>query len=89
MAVAIIGRDAAEEERQGDDELLHGCVSTVLVPARRNVSIHRDAAAAGGGALVSPLSCAKFCGCVHRLAAAMPRYSPAQVRGVSRASRHR
>ena len=24
VAVAIIGRDAAEEERQGDDELLHG-----------------------------------------------------------------
>ena len=32
MAVAIIGRDAAEEERQGDDELLHGCVG---LPARR------------------------------------------------------
>jgi hypothetical protein len=53
VAVAIIGRDAAEEERQGDDELLHGCVG---LPARRNVRIHKDTAAARrrpSGALTS------------------------------------
>ena len=60
MAVAIIGRDAAEEERQGDDELLHGCVG---LPARRNVRIHKDTAAARrrpSGALVSPPSPAQI-----------------------------